>query len=65
MNPLEPDVALLCKLGSIVVHVDEYLGPHGQAFDFDAIRGLLADPKIKEWLELMDDMALLPKQRYS
>jgi len=64
-NPLfpAPTISLLVKLGSIAVHVDELLSPHGHTFDKDAIRSLLSDDEVKEWLGKMDKAAFLPKKR--
>lgn len=58
-----PPVALLCKLGSIAVHVDEAAGKGGHEFDWVAIRSLLADREVQEWLAGMDAKGLLPKKR--
>jgi hypothetical protein len=62
-DPLTPPVTVLIKLGSIAVHTDEYTGPDGHPYDLTVIKGLLDDPEIKEWIELMDKMAFLPKKR--
>jgi hypothetical protein len=62
-DPLKPSVSLLCKLGSVAVHVDELLSPGGHAFDREALKTLFADVELQEWLEEMDRMAMLPKKR--
>lgn len=62
-DPFKPEVSLLCKLGSIVVHVDEGLGPQGHPFDTIALRSLIEDPDVKTWLVQMDKLAMLPKKR--
>lgn len=62
-DPLKPDIALLSKLGSIAVHVDECLSPLAHEFDTFAIRQLLNDEEVREWIKAMDAMALLPKKR--
>ena len=62
-DPFKPDVALLVKLGSIVVHTDEMLSPTGHGFDKIATQQLIADPEVQEWLAAMDKMAMLPKKR--
>ncbi len=59
---LNPNAGLLCKLGSLVVHVEESLET-GETLDISAIRGLLADPEVSEWRKGMDAMALLPVKR--
>jgi hypothetical protein len=61
--PLDPTVALLAKIGSIAVHADEMIGPNGHQFDATALKALLADPEVVEWLDHMRRMALVPKKR--
>jgi hypothetical protein len=56
-------VSLACKLGSILVHVDEFLGPKGHQFDRVALETLMQDPEVEAWLTEMDDAALIPKRR--
>lgn len=34
---LKPSVGLLVKLGSALVHIEEYLSPHGHPYDRDAL----------------------------
>lgn len=58
-----PSISLLCKLGSIVVHVDEGCGEDSHVFDWVAIRNLISDPEVKEWLAGMGARALLPVKR--
>lgn len=60
---LTPDAGLLCKLGSIAVHVDEAMSKDGHPFDIEALRSLLNDPDVRLWLMQMDGLALLPKKR--
>lgn len=62
---LEPPASLLCKLGSVAVHVKELLDPAGHHFDRVALTGLLEDPEVLEWLREADRLALLPKPRDS
>lgn len=62
-DPLKPNAALLCKLGSILVHLDEGLRTKGHEFDFIAIRQLLRDDQVFGWLYEMDKLAMLPKKR--
>lgn len=68
MRRTEPSLTLLCKLGSIVVHADELTEPvdarKGTApheFDLSALRALIDDPEVKEWIEAMG--AMLPLKR--
>ena len=60
---LNPKPALLCKLGSIIVHADEMLSPDGHAFDKEALRSLLSDAEVAEWIAGMGAMALVPLKR--
>lgn len=62
-NSLHPGLRLLVKLGSIVVHADEGTSPGGHQFDFVAMRQLLNDPEVKEWLAELGKMGLLPQRR--
>lgn len=62
-DPFKPSVALLMKLGSAIVHADEYLSAGGHQFDRDAFASNLADPEVVAWLEAMDAQALLPRKR--
>ncbi len=63
MDPLLPSPALLCKLGSIVMHAQEMLSPGGNEFDRVALKGLLEDPDVRAWILKMDKMAMVPKKR--
>lgn len=58
-----PCLALLVKLGSIAVHADELLSPHGHEFDRIALRDCLADPEVKAWIAAMG--VYLPLKRVS
>lgn len=60
---LTPDLALLVKLGSILVHVDEGLSAKGHPFDLEAIKSLMDDPDVRRWLAVMDKAAFLPIRR--
>jgi hypothetical protein len=60
-NPQNPSLALLCKLGSVAVHVDEALSDDSHQYDWTAIHMLLDDPEVKQWI--IDMGALLPKKR--
>lgn len=60
---LQPSVTLLVKVGSIVVHADEALSPHGHTFDIEAIKPLLADPDVAAWIAAGTAAAMLPLKR--
>lgn len=57
----KPSIALLAKLGSIVVHAEEMMEPGGHAVDRAALQTLLADPEVKRWIDGMG--VLLPLKR--
>lgn len=54
--------ALAIKLGSVLVHVEEMLSPKGHTFDEEALRGLLQDAEVREWLGHFPDV-MLPLKR--
>ena len=58
-----PSLDLLVKLGSAIVHADEYLGPGSHPYDLDGFRSLLHDPEVKAWLDEGTGMAFLPIKR--
>ena len=63
MDLPETSTGLLVKLGSIVVHTEEYLSPNGHELDQVAITSLLADPEVVNWLKAMRRLSLLPLKR--
>ena len=62
-NPLKPTCSVLCKLGSIAVHVQEMVSAKGHHFDKVALESLLTDQEVTGWLYDMDKLAMLPKKR--
>ncbi len=56
-----PSLALLSKLGSIAVHADEMLSEDGHLFDKVALRQLLNDAEVTQWIKSMGPM--LPVKR--
>ncbi len=63
MEPLKPPVTVLCKLGSIIIHAQEINSDNMHEFDIAVFNDLCEDEEVKEWLEGMDKMALLPLKR--
>ena len=63
MDKTVPNMSILCKLGSIMVHLQEFFSPTGHTNDMDAVKSLLDDAEINEWLKEMDRLSLLPKKR--
>ncbi len=62
-GPLSPSAALLCKLGSIIVHAEELTSPKGHVVDKIALEQLTNDPEVQAWMEAMRKMAMLPVKR--
>ena len=60
-DALKPSLTLLCKLGSLIVHADEALALKGHTFDVEAMKPLLADPEVQDWIKAMG--VYLPKKR--
>lgn len=58
-----PPVSLLAKLASIVVHVDEGADSGGHQYDWIALRSLLADGEVQQWVESMTAKGLAPAKR--
>lgn len=63
MHVLKPGVALLAKLSAIVVHAEEWLGDNRHEHDLLALKGLLSDAEVQEWLQGMTELALAPLKR--
>lgn len=63
MDILKPSTTLLIKLGSLIVHYDEFTSHKGHEIDKTTIDSLLKDPEVKEWMEKMNEAALLPIKR--
>jgi len=63
-NPAyHPDLRLLSKLVSIVVHAEELLSSSGHEFDKVQLDQLLADADVKRWVSQMGPLA--PQKRSS
>lgn len=60
---LKPEAGLLIKLGSALIHADEFLSPHGHPFDKNTFDTLMKDAEVVGWIKEMDSLALLPKKR--
>jgi len=52
-DPLKPNLPLLCKLGSIVVHAEKLMSPGGHRVDVAALQTLFNDPDVKAWIKGM------------
>ena len=62
-DPLKPSVTTLVKLGSLIVHYQEYMSPTGHPNDKIAIDDIERDPEFIAWMAAMDKNAFLPKKR--
>jgi len=62
-DPLKPSAALLARLGSIIVHIDEYLSAEGHDFDLTVTRIQIASPEVQAWLKAMGP--LVPQKRHT
>ena len=60
---LSPKPTVLIKLGSIYVHAKEGLSEKKHEFDWIALKQLLEDEELKQWIKEMDYLALIPKER--
>ena len=63
VDTFNPPLGLLRKIGSIVVHADELTGTRGHQFDSVAIRSLLAERDVQDWLAGMEAAGLIPVKR--
>lgn len=60
---LKPSPQLLIKLGSIIVHYEEFLSKDGHEFDKQTIDAMMKQEDVKEWFDEMSKLALLPAKR--
>lgn len=61
--PLPPDAATAIAIASIAVHAEEFLSRASHPADATAIRGLLALPYVKTYLDEMRKLSLVPVRR--
>lgn len=61
---MQPTLGLLAKLGSIAVHAEEFVSPTGHNFDLVALKALLLDADVRNFLDELSSMALLPVKRH-
>ena len=63
MDALNPPTTVLVALGSLAVHIEEFLSPTGHPHDRIAIESILSQADVREWLAEMERMAFLPVKR--
>lgn len=56
-------LTLQVKLGSLAVHIEEFLSPKGHDFDRHAIKALLDDPEVSAFLARLSKQGFLPVKR--
>lgn len=62
-NPLKPEATTLIKVGSLLIHYQEYNSSDCHALDKAAIDSLEKDPDVIQWIKEMTELALLPVKR--
>jgi len=62
-DPRKPSLEVLMKLGSAIVHAKEALSPDSRPVDKHEFDQMLKDPDVAEWMDDMNNMALLPVLR--
>jgi len=60
---LEMTLTLQIKLGSLIVHYEEWTSANGHPHDEIAINDLRNDPEVIEWMNSMKAQAFLPVKR--
>ena len=61
-EPMKTSIDTMAKLGSIIVHLEEY-SETNESTDLDAAQSLLGDPAVLEVMGMLRGMALLPLKR--
>jgi hypothetical protein len=62
---LQPEAGLLIKLGSALIHAEEFLSPDGHPLDKNTFDSLMQQPDVREWIDGMNELAFLPRKRSS
>lgn len=62
-DALKPGPALVAKVGSILVHMEEARSNEGHHYDWAALDSLMADPEVQEWLTGLRALSMVPRKR--
>jgi len=57
-----PPINVLLSLASLLVHLEEGLSTQGKKIDEYAVKGIIKNPMLMEWLDSIPDV-LLPVKR--
>jgi len=60
---LNPPSWTLVKLGSIIVHYQEFLSDSGHSVDKNTAEILLKNEDVREWFKKMNELGMLPLKR--
>ena len=58
-----PNLGLLVKLGSLLVHASEGMDAEGHVFDHIVFANGLKDPEVANWIKQGTKLGLLPLRR--
>ena len=59
---MEVSTSIVAKLGSLVVHIEEYFSADSHPLDKTAIESLLMDAELRQWM--MKNKILFPLKRH-
>lgn len=62
-EPVTPSARVAVCLASAVCHAEEGISPRGNPADWEAFKGLMADPGVQAYLARLRALALLPEPR--
>ena len=60
-DPLKPSIGLLCKVVSVIGHLEEAMSDKAHKFDVVAMKSALDDPEVKKWIKDMGVYAPLKR----
>ena len=55
--------AIVAKVAGIIVHADECLGENGHHFDLHALRQLLKDKEVQDWIKSLGALAPVKRKK--